>query len=94
MLGINSEGNGATRASIDGSVSNPYQGIGKRGSKSKAGDDEPSNTGTLYIIILSIVVIILFGVIIKQKISESKKNQTEHRELPDEEEVLDKEIDE
>jgi hypothetical protein len=31
MLGINSEGNGATRASIDGSVTNPYKGIGKRG---------------------------------------------------------------
>jgi len=93
MLGINSEGNGATRASIDGSVTNPYQGTGKRGSKSKAGDDAPSNTGTLYIIILSIVVIILFGVIIKQKISEKKKTST-FSELPDEEEVLDKEIDE
>ena len=71
MLGINSEGNGATRASIDGSVSNPYRGAGKR--KSTTGD-EPSNTGTLYIVILSAVVVILLIVIIKQKVSEKNKN--------------------
>lgn len=73
MLGINSEGNGATRASIDGSVSNPYQGTGKRGSSSKAGD-AASNTGTLYIIVLSVIVIILLGVVIKQKVGEKKKS--------------------
>lgn len=67
MLGINSEGNGATRASIDGSVTNPYKGIGKRGQSTKDGDTV-NNTGTLYIIILSIIVVILFGVIIKQKL--------------------------
>jgi len=65
MLGINSEGNGANRAEIDGTVSNPYQGAGKRGSKSSTGNDQPSNTGTLYIVILTIIVVILCGVIIK-----------------------------
>lgn len=64
MLGINSEGNGATRAEIDGTVSNPYQGTGKRRIPGAAADNV-SNTGTLYIAILSTIVIILLGVIIK-----------------------------
>ena len=63
MLGINSEGNGATRAEIDGTVSNPYQGTGKRRTPGAA--DNGSSTGTLYIAILSTIVIILLGVIIK-----------------------------
>ena len=72
MLGINSEGNGSSRAEIDGTVNNPY-------SNNRRGKNSPSasiSNGSLYITILSIIVIVLSICLCKQKLDERKRNRT------------------